>query len=97
MTSTSRTQGVFPTPSPGSGWFAIVDDEHGKPRRLGVFRTKREAQTVMACCLVEMIARDIDAMPIEGERTLSHARALRALKEAMENCQRGRCEDPSAQ
>ncbi len=90
--STSRTRGVFPMRPPDSGWFAIVNDEYGKPRRLGVFRTKREAQTVMACCLVEMIARDLDALPFQGERTLSHALALRALNEAMENCQRGKAE-----
>jgi hypothetical protein len=70
--STSRKrQGVFPLPR---GWFAVVHDENGKLRQLGVFRTKRDAtsvfHTVTAQRLVEMIAREIDALPFRGERTL---------------------------
>jgi hypothetical protein len=42
--STSRKrQGVFPLPR---GWFAVVHDENGKLRQLGVFRTKRDATSV---------------------------------------------------
>lgn len=43
-----------------------------------------------AALIVEMAAREIDALSFRGERTLSHTLALRALNEAIENCQRGR-------
>jgi hypothetical protein len=94
MTSTSHERpGVFPSPTPG-GWIAIVRDEHGKLRQLGVFQTKQEAtgafQTWRCACVVNLVARHIDALPFEGERTLSSARARQALHEAMESCQRGR-------
>ena len=74
--------GVSPSPTSGGGWLAVVRDEHGL-QRLGVFRTKPDAtsafHTVTAQRLVEMIAREIDALPFRGERTLSHILARRAL------------------
>jgi hypothetical protein len=61
--STSRKrQGVFPLPR---GWFAVVHDENGKLRQLGVFRTKRDATSVFHTVTISGGAAD--ATDITGE------------------------------